>query len=1759
MTAAGGTERIRLIRELMEQGLSFEDISARLMPSEDARPLRRLAWLRRIDLATMAIATVDAEGRGEGGVPSSLETLKRQGRLRELPGEPGVFTLAEGQREAQQKLWEVAIDPASGELSGRDQVEFRELNRRLADHFATLGAGAELDHLHHLLAADAGAGLDLMDALLRVRLPQADETTRGATDATLPGARDGIALGKAFDVLEVVGRQLAWLPAKMLDRYKSARRLVETWAEWCDAWYRTRRYVPRERIHRLFLDLLEQNQQRILEISAPGGSGKTMVLRWLITSHCIPRRKIVAHLDFDHFHGQQQRPWQLLLHCAEQLDRQLAGAPFQSLIGEGREVEAALRAQRDQANTLDEARLDTFAVELVHRFRSVLISSGQKTILFIVDTFEEAMIRGLTPVPAFIALLADLARMVPAIRIIVSGRYSLEHRGFSESLAEDQPAAAQFYKAHLRRERLRQFDAVEADLYLRRRGVELTKEQIERLMAASRTSPDSTEMSEEVSPFHLSLIADLIQGRGQEAGGLDFDDLLHDVSQVQVIYLIERVIARIDDVGVRWLLRYGVVPRHLTFEFFSEVLVPYLQKVHRGTSDLDDPGRDPLPEKLREKALFFTESQVLSEGPDQLWKRLEAFASADSWVEAVDGGKAFVFHTCARDPMRALLRSHKVLRAIHREAFNYFENRAATSLSPEAELAHLREVVYHRLQWQDPGALAFCRKLLVRHNQEERFDLLLGLGQEITSEEYRPADENPLVDEETLSFALQKRFDAAVALHDLESGSTQGNSRLEEARRTLIELAARGHDVSLPEAILEARHRTSLQKLAAAAVLLASATPSDEAKRSRAIAIDILGDGRCVELFRDLLAERLRDEKAFERPLTSFLFARTAASLRLFGSTEGTLATLETTLAKFTPGASQSNLIHAAAILLEGWKRPEAAAGLIARFGPPESPELRLVRIRALSSTDPQKALRELTALRQNSSLKTGDPSSDLLRGQTFRESAWLESQLADPEAAARSLAEAERYFLAAGNSDLAAQSRLIEAEIWLRHDQPELADEAMQRLLRSIYTGTGQETARSLPERMYLFEIAARSGDAAGDLAGLLEDAEKTDMLDGRLHCAFILLSFHPRPEEIRRRLADLVISSFEKLPDPLARSVDLFRLRQLRRQIRLDADQENRLLELLSGEEAIPLFGEVATGLDRAWGGLARAHLLRVIGRADRAHPLVREARKSFENASSLTGLREVWQLQALLEGEHPDVSRFHALRGVSPKLDEAIAIEQAEHALLRQDPAAAYLWLTGIDGPKTQEVHTRIRDLENAGTRWSLAFQIGDEEGLDGQAQMLVPGEEILEKGIGKPKWSTGTGPGGIGKPPEIPALPISDENSPWQVYPHQTLELGSAGRGSRSSWTRELIRFAVGHTEAHAIPSELIDGHRAAPHFLIDALARFPDVFSRDVFSTLLNEVLAPDRSVERRDLAVVGEHLGGAGVPWELGSADRVRLVYRRLSNERHRHLWLQIALRAAGFSEPPLSGEWDVATAKALRELANRLGTDAIGTLKRELRKAITKASASSKPRVVILQAAKRSQMKAQRGLDFGSAEIEKLYQRHGFQAETLFGVSLAEFLWANPRLPTIVHVYAPYVERTTTGDVLPDLGQEVPRGTPQLHPQELRDAIPLLILDGPGEPDPTEQVRQIFLRNAAATLFAKEGTFHHILGIGLDPQPDFRSLENLLDGILKGKSLYQLHHSLREGAPKLTAETLHKSSGRLAPALWTPDPDLSILLGDPP
>ncbi len=312
-------------------------------------------------------------------------------------------------------------------------------------------------------------------------------------------------------------------------------------------------------------------------------------------------------------------------------------------------------------------------------------------VMIVFDTLEVITHAGGANAPgandAFVGELATLSQRLPEVRIVMSGRYDLrdEIGGFEQRLGPVE---------HLPLHRL---DADEARRYLRAsRKLEVGEDVIDAAIAASGVE------NEGARPLMLAMIADVIAQDPAISA-----DVVRQLGEPRLYYLMQRIVLRIPDTRVRWLLRYGVVPRLLSRRFVGDVVVPFLQEAIRDGMPDDDPARDRKPVGSAIADAFPPVDTTADIDAEDLWKQLRRYATMYSWVELVESD-VLRFHEEVVTPMRALLREQPIFTKLNRAAIDYFERRAAEDPGDRARL--LQEAFYHRLVLDVDDAIAYWQR-----------------------------------------------------------------------------------------------------------------------------------------------------------------------------------------------------------------------------------------------------------------------------------------------------------------------------------------------------------------------------------------------------------------------------------------------------------------------------------------------------------------------------------------------------------------------------------------------------------------------------------------------------------------------------------------------------------------------------------------------------------------------------------------------------------------------------------------------------------------------------------------------------------------------------------------------------------------------------------------------------------------------------------------------------------------------------------------
>ncbi len=388
---------------------------------------------------------------------------------------------------------------------------------------------------------------------------------------------------------------------------------------------------------------------------------------------------------------------------------------------------------------------------MLSRFAGALLDVNRPVVL-ILDTLEN-LLHGHVDLEALFDLLAELHARCPQVRVILAGRLDLAQplpRVPGQRGGEQTTDFAARFSGQNSAVRLKGFDEDEARTYLEeKRG--LTNDPRTPEMIRIARIEDGDHGREGISPFKLALLADIVRVNPKIT-----KEEFSRYQDVDLAYLIERVVDRIHDDQVKWLVRYGVVPRLLTKEVVAGVLIPFLVQGMRGQAEQDDATRDPAVEpQLGDPPFPVNTANSGAVNLDLLWETLYRYTAEYSWVLEDEAAGALRFHPDVIEPMRRLLRKHQVegrriLPELHLACAAFYEQRA--QIDPDNRGQWLREAVYHQLQGDAATADAFWLRLLGETDDDET---IVALAEEAVREPY-------IFDEPSQTAAGMLRFGEAV-------------------------------------------------------------------------------------------------------------------------------------------------------------------------------------------------------------------------------------------------------------------------------------------------------------------------------------------------------------------------------------------------------------------------------------------------------------------------------------------------------------------------------------------------------------------------------------------------------------------------------------------------------------------------------------------------------------------------------------------------------------------------------------------------------------------------------------------------------------------------------------------------------------------------------------------------------------------------------------------------------------------------------------
>ncbi len=472
-----------------------------------------------------------------------------------------------------------------------------------------------------------------------------------------------------------------------------------------------------------------------LLLHAAGGLGKTMFLQWAIARWCVPRGVPCALINFDYSDPAviAAEPWVFALEIARQWNKQIPGGPLGSVI--------------DRLEHWDSSSSENSLAHLV----AALDLPGKVQALIVLDTLEEVLIPRRHLLDRILGHLQGLrgqGARGERIRVILSGRYNLAQRLTPAELALTAPQP-------IVREILR-FHRGESRDYLTR----LRKHpEDDRVDAVVERCFDPDERSPGCTPLKLWLLSEVIKSE-PHLTAQDIREIPQE--KLEVEYLIQRVINRIGatDLGpdgqplpqyrqLRWVLRYGVIPRRLTLDFLLAQRIRELldnEIVGKTSRDKTDLGLTPKQAELKP----WSRTPEIPPGIQDLWEMLKTYAGESSWVRFAPAEpnlpEALVFTPDVVNPMRALLLEQEgdIFRDLHTGAMEHFKGEATRLPIGSPERLHAwREVVYHDFQRRGEAAGPDWIARIASDEFRNRPDWPKVLAEEVTGLGYLTGDESP--------------------------------------------------------------------------------------------------------------------------------------------------------------------------------------------------------------------------------------------------------------------------------------------------------------------------------------------------------------------------------------------------------------------------------------------------------------------------------------------------------------------------------------------------------------------------------------------------------------------------------------------------------------------------------------------------------------------------------------------------------------------------------------------------------------------------------------------------------------------------------------------------------------------------------------------------------------------------------------------------------------------------------------------------------
>lgn len=1763
-----GDSGITEILERLAKGETPESVLASLRPQGMRAALRAAAVVRIFDRDlyedVLAPSITGSDAPAFDDVASAPE-------VEPVPRAAGTYRLQRSARSAQwHAWWEDEPDRPETELPD----ELRALVERLVEHYR-----------------DRDQPLDLLAMTSLTRPVEAAAQLR----ALYREADARFDLAACQDLVDVLSDEdrAPLLPPLLTELRNDRASYLRARSLWSTEFLQTGTFLEPEGARTAYERLIAGDGPRVLQLHAPGGRGKTMELRWLIARVLVPEcldvqgpldvRIPCAKIDFDSVDpvNVTKTPWLVLLAAAAQLNQQLPHMPFTQFLEEHgwavpllpREVADPERAAAASRRlTAQHARL---ADSVPRAFARGLTEAGPTPALLVLDTLEEVHLRPQGDLFALLDLLRRTLDGCPTLRLVLSGRHEIAT--IAGAAAHALPPVTE------RTPEL--FSPASAQRYLTElRGIERTEL---RDAVAAKAGGD---------PFKLSLLADLVEQRPS----INAEEVQR--YEADLIYLVLKVVNRIEDPAIRWLLRYGVVPRTLTVGFLRDVMQPYLRAAMAGRRDLDDPDADALPPEVTDIPTPFPTDLLASPDADlhldALWQQLRRYVSRTSWVNAAaDQPMAVRFHSAVLVPMRRVLRSHPVFRHLHEKAAEHYAERARTDR--EHWDRWMCEAVYHRFQLDGPAAASYWRRALdqVEIGEPERREALAAelLGPDYVDAEGRPHEADGagrVIGPETV---LEARFERASALAQMARvARVSPADRLWSRAEENLAAVEHGHRALGAQVVPEWR---------LAYVRAALALKGGRPDVAEAVLRGALTDVQAIPAhLQDLVRQHLlladaQLARGDEAALATF---RTA--VRLAGGLESAARWEPAIRRRLVAALAELDRLREADVELQGLLAPSRAKQLIST----ERTELQLLQVdvalrsgqvgraeaNARTAERSQADHRAARSLAQ-AALRGRDVRSALhwateagTRGGETGTAEGLElagmaaGELMQLERAAGLLEEARSAWFGRGDLECVARCYARSALLQIRGTgHLTLAEHHLYEADKLEVVGGSGSWVQRASARAELLHRQGRAGEAAREVGSTFDVLRGRWTPPRRLVRAAVAALAVCAPEQ-RDELLDIVTGGLRPVTPPSARVVLLDGLDRVPDLSDAESERLDGIRPLLRGHDDDPR----STPADRALATLTLVELERLSGR----HAAAEAALASLRDRLPAGIIRRDWWSAldrlgtpaARTAPTSEELSSFVSEFGEFPMLCVAFLIERAE-ALRDGDTAFAERL--------AQDAATHLVAAPEQGTQWHARLRQ-----LEGELAKRRSADVSATRALSV----AGAAFTALGDQLRAAVAPTARDRALMGIEETRTrvqVTLGADELEVRTGPAAGTAAGTVSRLPRNAPIVAALLGEHSSFSLRERFSSEFVDLLRRDwaAAASDLGRLLFPGAGgpglVAPSDLRLeIGDRALGA-VPWELALHPRTGTpvavtfgtVYRALSREgaaRDETRLVQEALIRTGGRDVIVDGDFGPLTAAALRDYQQRNGLVADGVVRPAVvdRLQADATSGAHRPVVVLAQPSGARQLHGLQGKVSHGLDLRRLYERSGFDVAvvedpTPSSLAAALVVSAQPgRGPVLLHLSGSL--RESGGGVAftflaGEWESEVWAGSrshelPVSAVHQILAALPrdaprtVVVLDADRPAGITDTLVHLLLRNTfAAELFALGGCAA-VIGTGLVADAGYSLYESMAGALGAGRSIGETVEMLHRSGLHLPEHDLERVLPHAGVALFTHVPWLRARSG---